>query len=86
MVYSALTAALLAGSALRGAGLMLAFGLGTLPNLLLAGLLLQRLRSATRARWLRLSSGLLVLGFGVFGLANATTLGGRLWQGIVCHV
>jgi len=27
-----------------------------------------------------------VLGFGVFGLANATTLGGRLWEGIVCHV
>ena len=86
MVYSVLAAALLAGSALRGAGLMLAFGLGTLPNLLLAGLLLKRLREVVRARAVRLVSGLLVLGFGVFGLANATTLGGRLWQGIVCHV
>jgi len=86
MVYSVLTTALVAGSAGRGAGLMLAFGLGTLPNLLLAGLLLKRLRDVVRARTVRLASGLLVLGFGVSGLANATTLGGRLWEGIVCHV
>lgn len=86
MVYSVLTTALVSGSSARGAGLMLAFGLGTLPNLLLAGLLLKRLRDVTRARTVRLASGLLVLGFGVFGLVNATTLGGRLWQGIVCHV
>ena len=24
--------------------------------------------------------------FGAWGLINATTLGGRLWQGVVCHV
>ena len=29
---------------------------------------------------------LLVLGFGVYGLLNAATLGGELWQGVVCHV
>ena len=86
MVYSVLTAAMMAGSAARGAGLMLAFGLGTLPNLLLAGLLLGRLCAVTRAKSVRLVSGLLVLGFGVFGLINASTLGGRLWQGVVCHV
>ena len=86
MVYSVLTTALLSGSATSGAGLMLAFGLGTLPNLLLAGLVLKRLGDAARARTVRLVSGLLVLGFGVFGLANATTLGGRLWQGIICHI
>jgi len=86
MVYSVLTAAMLAGSAARGAGLMLAFGLGTLPNLLLAGLLLTRLREITRTKSMRLVSGLLVMGFGVFGLINAGTLGGRLWQGVVCHV
>ena len=39
MVYGVLTAALLSGSAARGAATMLAFGLGTLPNLLLAGML-----------------------------------------------
>ncbi|MDD5176832.1 MAG: sulfite exporter TauE/SafE family protein [Sterolibacterium sp.] len=86
MVYSVLAMAIVAGSATRGAGLMLAFGLGTLPSLLLVGLVLTRWREVIRARAVRLVSGLLVLGFGVFGLFNATTLGGRLWQGVVCHV
>lgn len=85
MVYSALTTALMSGSSLRGAGLMLAFGLGTLPNLLLAGLLLQRLRRFSQAKFVRLISGLLVLSFGVYGLFNASELGGRLWQGIICQ-
>lgn len=86
LVYSVLATALVSGSSERGAGLMLAFGLGTLPNLLLAGLLLVRLRQFVRQRAVRLVSGVMVLGFGLFGLANAATLGGRLWQGVVCHV
>nr|ART40368.1 K339 [uncultured bacterium] len=86
LVYSVLTLALLSGSPVRGALIMLAFGLGTLPNLMLAGLLLVRFRRLTQGRTLRLLSGSLVLLFGVWGLINATTLGGKLWQGIVCHV
>lgn len=85
MVYSVLTTALLSGSATRGAMLMLAFGLGTLPNLLLAGILVRHLRDFTRRKDVRLVSGLLVLGFGLYGLVNAGTLGGRLWQGVLCH-
>ncbi|MDR1227837.1 MAG: sulfite exporter TauE/SafE family protein [Azoarcus sp.] len=84
MVYMALTTALMTGSALRGAGLMLAFGLGTLPNLLLAGLLLSRFREFARNGKVRMLAGLLVLGFGIFGLINAPTLGGKLWNGVVC--
>ncbi len=86
MVYSVLTMALLTGSAARGAALMLAFGLGTLPNLLLAGFLTTKFSSAMRGRRLRLASGFLVLAFGAAGLLNAASLGGRLWQGLVCHV
>ena len=86
LVYSVLAMTLLTGSAARGALTMLAFGLGTLPNLMLAGLLLTRFRHVIQGRALRLGSGLLVLGFGVWGLLNATTLGGKLWQGVVCHV
>jgi sulfite exporter TauE/SafE len=86
MVYSVLTMTLLSGSAERGAATMLAFGLGTLPNLMLAGLLLTRFRSVIQGHALRLGSGLIVLGFGLWGLFNATTLGGKLWQGLVCHV
>jgi uncharacterized protein len=86
LVYSVLAMALLTGSAVRGAATLLAFGLGTLPNLMLAGLLLARFRNVIQGRVLRLGSGLLVLGFGVYGLVNAATLGGKLWQGVVCHV
>jgi len=86
LVYSVLTMTLLTGSAARGALTMLAFGLGTLPNLMLAGLLLVRFRSVIQGRALRLGSGLIVLAFGVWGLFNATVLGGKLWQGVVCHV
>ena len=70
LVYSALATALAAGSALGGATAMLAFGLGTLPNLLLAGLLLTRFRRWVQARWLRWASGCLVLGFGLVGLMH----------------
>jgi sulfite exporter TauE/SafE len=86
MVYSVLAMALLSGSAQRGAATMLAFGLGTLPNLLLAGLLFGRLQSLMRARWLRMTAGAIVIAFGIFGLTNASTLGGNLWGGIVCKV
>jgi sulfite exporter TauE/SafE len=86
LVYSVLAMALLTGSAERGAATLLAFGLGTLPNLMLAGLLLARFRAIVQGRVLRLGAGLLVLSFGVWGLINATTLGGKLWQGVVCHV
>ncbi len=70
LVYSALTTALAAGSAARGALAMLAFGLGTLPNLMLAGLLLTRYRRVAQAPTTRRISGLLVLGFGCYGLFN----------------
>ena len=86
LVYSVLTTALVTGSAARGAGLMLAFGLGTLPNLLLAGMLFKRFREITRNGRVRFVAGLMVLAFGVFGLFHAPTLGGALWRGVVCEV
>lgn len=71
MVYSVLLTALLSGSALQGAAVMAAFGLGTLPMLLAMGLLGARLRSAMQRRHVRLLCGLLVLGFGLLGIARA---------------
>lgn len=68
LVYSALVSSLSAGSVERGATLMLVFGLGTLPNLLLAGIILARFNEFVRHRWVRLFSGLLVLGFGLYGM------------------
>ena len=74
LVYSALATALTSGSALSGAALMLAFGAGTLPNLLLAGLLAARLQAYARQPAIRRASGLLVLGFGVWGLLGLAHL------------
>ena len=75
LVYSALVTALTSGSAARGAGLMLAFGAGTLPNLLLAGLLAARLNEYATKPVVRLTAGLVVLAFGLWGLKQAIDLG-----------
>ena len=54
--------------------MMLAFGLGTLPNLLLAGIVLARLNEFVRRPAVRIFSGLLVLGFGLYGLLGLVRL------------
>ncbi len=74
LVYSALVTALTSGSALRGAGMMLAFGAGTLPNLLLAGLLAVRLNEFAAKPVVRRVAGLIVLAFGLWGLFAAIRL------------
>jgi sulfite exporter TauE/SafE len=68
LVYSALIWSVSAGSALQGALIMLAFGLGTLPNLLGMGLLAGAAARFSEQAWVRRAAGLLVLGFGVYAL------------------
>ncbi|SDH55864.1 sulfite exporter TauE/SafE family protein [Propionivibrio dicarboxylicus] len=75
LVYSALISALTTGSAWRGAATMLAFGLGTLPALLLAGLLATRLNEMLARPVVRFSVGLAVVLIGVRGGAHALGLG-----------
>jgi sulfite exporter TauE/SafE len=84
LVYGALGAATFAGSPGRGALVMLAFGLGTLPNLLAAGLAAGRLRALAARRPVRIAAGALVLGFGVFGLAHASGLTEGIRRGLLC--
>lgn len=71
MVYSVLVTAMLSGSALGGAGVMLAFGLGTLPMLAALGLAGGRLRVLMARRAVRVACGLAILAFGILGLARA---------------
>ncbi len=68
LVYSALVTAMTSGSAAGGAAAMLAFGAGTLPNLLLAGLVAGRFRAYAALPAVRIGAGLLVLAFGLRGL------------------
>ncbi len=70
LVYSVLISALASGSAFAGATTMLAFGLGTLPNLIAMGLFAQQLQTFTRNLWVRRAAGLLVAGFGAWGLVR----------------
>lgn len=68
LVYSVLITALATGSATNGGILMLAFGLGTLPNVLAMGYFTRQLKLFMQHRGVRLAAGLLVAGFGVLGL------------------
>jgi hypothetical protein len=70
LVYSILISALAAGSAASGAALMLAFGLGTLPNLLSMGLFARQIQPFMQHLWVRRAAGLLVAGFGLWGLSR----------------
>lgn len=71
MVYSVLLTAMFTGSAVSGASVMLAFGLGTLPMMLGLGLIGVRLRMWAQRRAVRIACGALVLSFGVLGLIRA---------------
>lgn len=74
LVYSVLIWSLSAGGLVQGALLMAAFGLGTLPNLLLMGAMAARLGQWMRKPWVRALAGALVAGFGVLMLVQAFRL------------
>lgn len=78
MVYTLLISAMLSGSASNGALVMLAFGVGTLPNVLGLGLLAGAGGQWLRSRaWRRLGGALVVL-LGAWGIWNATQPTGGL--------
>lgn len=66
LVYSMLIMALSAGGALSGAGVMLAFGLGTLPNLLLMGSFAFFFTKLSRNRVVRMAAGAMVMLMGLW--------------------
>lgn len=84
LVYSVLALALVSGSASRGGLVMLAFGLGTLPNLLAAGWVLRRAGSRLRSPRVRMVAGLAVAAFGIIGLARIPGLAQQIRDGILC--
>ena len=70
LVYSVLVSALASGSAGRGGVLLLLFGLGTLPNLLLMGWAANSLRELVRRVWVKRIAGLGVASLGIWGLVQ----------------
>jgi sulfite exporter TauE/SafE len=84
LVYGMLVTALASGSAAKGALAMLAFGMGTVPNLMLAGLAFSRMKRLAGLPAVRRIAGGIVLGFGLVGLARAADLGEILRRGLFC--
>jgi len=70
LVYSVLVWAISAGSALEGAMLMAAFGLGTLPNLLLMGAAAGWLGMRVKKPAVRYFAGGLIIAYGLYMLAS----------------
>jgi hypothetical protein len=97
MVYAALPLALLAGGPVQGALVMLAFGLGTLPNLVVVDVVTVH-AGATRSGGalarvrplLRPVAGVVIIVFAASGLAHAARVAGAEHPGIaalasICH-
>jgi uncharacterized protein len=84
LAYSMLVLAAASGSAADGALVMAAFGLGTLPNLLAAGLAAQRLLAIRRVPWVRRGAGIAIAGLGVLGIARLPGLADALAAGWHC--
>jgi len=86
MAYAVLLSALATGNAWHGALVMLAFGLGTLPNLLALSLFFERLTKWGRARPVRVAAGVVIGGFGVLGILKAAQPAAFAADGLLCRL
>ncbi len=68
LIYSMLIMAMSSGSAMDGALIMFAFGLGTLPNLLLMGVFAFYFTKLAQNRWVRRFAGISVISMGIWQL------------------
>lgn len=84
LVYSVLPLAFLSGDVWTGAVLMLAFGLGTLPNLLLISKFSSILTQFGQYLWVRYIAAGLLFSAGLFGLYRAWYLPEALLKGGFC--
>jgi sulfite exporter TauE/SafE len=86
LVYSVLPVALLAGGSAEGALVMLAFGVGTLPNLLAAGWTLARSRRLFERPAYRYGAAAIVAAFALAGIARLWLMPDALGAGPFCLV
>lgn len=84
LTYSVLPVALFAGGAPQGAAVMLAFGLGTLPNLVVAGVAMARVRRWLEAQSFRLAAALVLAAFAIVGIVRALYVTPSLAHGPFC--
>jgi sulfite exporter TauE/SafE len=73
LVYSVLLVAAMSSTPVAGAATMLAFGLGTMPAMVMTGVSAAKLASFTRKRGTRLGLGLLIAALGVLTMLMPVT-------------
>lgn len=73
LVYSVLIWALSVAQPLQGAAIMLFFGLGTLPAMLLTGVLASQIKALSRSPGVRSVAALIIIGFALWQLAPLFT-------------
>lgn len=81
-----LLTALALGSWWQGALLMLAFGIGTLPNMLGIGLFYKRIEHLRRAGPARVLAGGAIAAFGLFGIVTAWHPAAVAGGGLLCYM
>ena len=84
LVYGMLPLAAVAGGPARGALVMAAFGLGTLPGLVAGGAAARTLASARREPWVRRVAGFAIVAVGLVGLARLPKVSELLAAGWHC--
>src|SRR5262249_43997539 len=86
LVYSVLPIAMFAGGAWQGAAVMLAFGVGTLPNVVAAGMLIDRTRAVRGRVVVRYAVAAIIAAFALVCAYRALRVPGALAQGPFCLV
>ncbi|MDV7104350.1 sulfite exporter TauE/SafE family protein [Vibrio sp. TH_r3] len=74
LVYSSLTWAAVSGSAFNGTLIMAAFGIGTLPSMLLVGLGANYVNKLKNSPLFRQSGAIILLGYGMYTLSQSINL------------
>ncbi|HBA33447.1 MAG TPA: hypothetical protein DCZ12_04855 [Gammaproteobacteria bacterium] len=89
LVYSVLALAIALGDPVKGALVMVVFGLGTLPMLLFLGGFASSIRALINRTWVRISAGLLVCSVGVMIVVTNVLFGAdpeALYNSSFCRV
>jgi uncharacterized protein len=86
MVYAVLLLALSTGNSFQGGLVMLAFGLGTLPNMLLMSAMVSRLRLALKMRGTRVAVAAVFAAVGLYGVLHGAHPGAFAEDGFFCRV
>jgi hypothetical protein len=86
MVYAVLLMALASGNAGEGALILAAFGLGTLPNLLVIGAALGRTRRWMQVTWVRYLASGIIAAIGIYGMLHVLQPAAQQPDSLFCRI